>query len=275
MPMIWKMLVKIGFGITMTGWIELRGSPMRIVHMLFWLCRLGPLAITFPLPIFFVLLVSRRLLMPVRLAQMQWLSIILKRSFPLLIDCIANIVRSCFCPCQIMPKFQHCLFPHMRWLDDHTDVDCDVYDLSFEELALTLAASDFSFPLWKPQTGRMELVSLSTRYEKATLSSLFFCIRQSFRVLRSCCEDFDAVLLDRHHNSAPWGTPPVWWIFYSLAACHHSIGLQPINCLHNVPAHPQTEWFGQAGGLRPKTRTGGTAAAVPLLRMNLRAIEVP
>lgn len=149
---------------------------------------------------FFVLLVSRRLLMPVRLAQMQWLSIILKRSFPLLIDCIANIVRSCFCPCQIMPKFQHCLFPHMRWLDDHTDVDCDVYDLSFEELALALAASDFSFPLRKPQTGRMELVSLSTRYEKATLSYLFFCIRQSFRVLRSCCDDFDAVLLDRHNK---------------------------------------------------------------------------
>ena len=224
---------------------------------------------------FFVLLVSRRLLMPVRLAQMQWLSIILKRSFPLLIDCIANIVRSCFCPCQIMPKFQHCLFPHMRWLDDRTDVDCDVYDLSFEELALALAASDFSFPLWKPQTGRMELVSLSTRYEKATLSYLFFwhpAVFSCFAVLLRrfwCCAAWPS------QQSAPWGTPPVWWIFYSLAACHHSIGLQPINCLHNVPAHPQTEWFGQAGGLRPKTRTGGTAAAVPLLRMNLRAIEVP
>ena len=82
----------------------------------------------------------------------------------------------------------------MRWLDDHTDVDCDVYDLSFEELALTLAASDFSFPLWKPQTGRMELVSLSTRYEKATLSYLFFASGSLFvfcglaaRILMLCC----------------------------------------------------------------------------------------
>ena len=100
------------------------------------------------------------------------------------------------------------------------------------------------------------------------LSAVFSCFAVLLRRFW-CCAAWPS------QQSAPWGTPPVWWIVYSFAACHHSIGLQPINCLHNVPANPQTEWFGQAGGLRPKTRTGGTAAAVPLLRMNLRAIEVP
>ena len=105
----------------------------------------------------------------------------------------------------------------LHWVLRCVDSDCPVYDLSWEEFPLILAAdSQFCFPFWSPTTGPMELFPPSARYEKATLVSLVSSVRLALRFLVSVFPDFDLVVF-KQHSKVPLGiTRPCGGIFARL-----------------------------------------------------------
>ena len=91
----------------------------------------------------------------------------------------------------------------LRTLFDWSSDSDAVYDFSFEEFALMLAAdSGFQFPFWNPHTRAMELSSATLRYERPTLSYYLSVLRQSFAIFSDLFDDFVAARFQQHNKVA-------------------------------------------------------------------------
>eukprot|EP00435_Cladocopium_sp_Y103_P057253 s55_g19.t1 len=131
---------------------------------------------------------------------------------------LSDLLLSAACPPKLSVSFVLAL---LQWLLDHSCVDASVYDLSYEELALLLAAdSHFKFPFWSPHTGAMELQLLHSRFEKVTLSFFVDVLRRSLRFLVGIDDGFRMVLFDKHSKVTMGILRPASGLFLRLLPEH-------------------------------------------------------